>query len=743
MNADELLPLVVSSVRAASALAAQDVDFYRSLDKEIASSLTNTSQKVTDMINSIISSVDENSEGLVEGKENLDESWKDIGNLLDSLFELADHSIDALSKASQKSSNDPKMKYLNDSLNFESDNVTRLSKPQLNFSVPVDNSETHPFRPLLTDKPNAVVPLDEVLKIVDGTEDTPQHYPQPYETEIDKQEYNEQVLQFSDPIPSKVWEETEAIWVDNEESLAAMLNELKTATELAVDLEHHDFRSYYGITCLMQISTRNTDYLVDTIALRDKLQVLNVVFTDPKITKILHGAFMDIIWLQRDLGLYIVSLFDTYHASRALGFPRHSLAYLLERFAHFKTSKQYQLADWRTRPLSKAMNAYARADTHFLLNIFDQLRNMLIQEDKLASMLHESRKVAKRRFEYSKYKPTLPSSAVFSPTESDMPWRSMIYQYNIPSQKVELVKRLWEWRDTIARRDDESPRYIMPNQLIASLVEYVPTNPAGVISVNRMMTDPVRSNAKAIANLIKSTLEDMKNNNISTTVVSTTAKDKETSSNDLSTSQIKFIVSQFENILEKYSSNNSNLNDVTSKEGKDSLVFSKIFNSRDDIITYDKGTKHLITEQQLSDRQKEVDAAMKQAEEIAFSMEVQDTHKESMKQPFPEPEEVISQSHLPAFEDKEEQEDLDEIIVLKDTKDRRNRQHRGRGRSADSDHTVIDYSKGDKILSQDNRRRTPNKRKYDPFSADNNENALQGAKRRRPTAKNRNVSFKR
>ena len=62
---------------------------------------------------------------------------------------------------------------------------------------------------------------------------------------------------------------------------------------------------------------------------------------------------MDIIWLQRDLGLYMVGLFDTYHASRALGYTKHSLASLLARFANFNADKRYQMADWRMRFESK------------------------------------------------------------------------------------------------------------------------------------------------------------------------------------------------------------------------------------------------------------------------------------------------------------------------------------------------------------------------------------------------------
>ena len=58
---------------------------------------------------------------------------------------------------------------------------------------------------------------------------------------------------------------------------------------------------------------------------------------------------MDIMWLQRDLGLYVVGLFDTFHASSLLGYPKRSLAALLLRHANFDAAKQYQMADWRTR----------------------------------------------------------------------------------------------------------------------------------------------------------------------------------------------------------------------------------------------------------------------------------------------------------------------------------------------------------------------------------------------------------
>jgi len=58
----------------------------------------------------------------------------------------------------------------------------------------------------------------------------------------------------------------------------------------------------------------------------------------------------DVGWLQRDLGLHLVNVFDTGRAARALGMPSLSLAYLLRVYAEFEADKRHQLADWRRRP---------------------------------------------------------------------------------------------------------------------------------------------------------------------------------------------------------------------------------------------------------------------------------------------------------------------------------------------------------------------------------------------------------
>lgn len=186
--------------------------------------------------------------------------------------------------------------------------------------------------------------------------------PHPYEEEInqfrpDWKTILDELSTINPQVPRPV-EESVCEFIDTKEQLDELMVELRKHFLLAVDLEFHAYRSYQGFTCLMQMSTRFNDYIIDTIALRSELHVLNEVFTNPKVTKVLHGSKSDIVWLQKDFGVYIVNLFDTGEASKVLGL-KGSLGFLLKHYCDVITDKKFQLADWRQRPLPEEMMKYA------------------------------------------------------------------------------------------------------------------------------------------------------------------------------------------------------------------------------------------------------------------------------------------------------------------------------------------------------------------------------------------------
>lgn len=525
---EEIIPNVVRAVRSSTGLKANDIAFHRTIEPELANQAKVTSNRLINIANEIIDSISTDHEQLrIENDEELKGSnWKKVSDTVDTLFERVDVLMDEINSGRSSNSQVDDLTYLESSSNVTKDDsralAKRMEKPQLRFKAPVDNTEATPFKPRLKSKPNNLRSFEESMQLIQPGKSSntdydrvdPPYYPHPYEYEIDNQPYPDSILHEGDVIPSKPFDSTTVEWIDKPEQIDNLIKELSRLTEIAVDLEHHDYRSYYGLVCLMQISNREKDWIVDTLALRDDLQKLNVVFTNPDIVKVFHGAFMDIIWLQRDLGLYVVSLFDTYHASKKLGFPRFSLAYLLETFARFKTSKKYQLADWRIRPLLSSMLAYAKSDTHFLLSIFDQLKNKLIQanNNKLQEVLYESRQVAKRRFEFTKFRP-LPGSGsnlVTCPvmaSNPDEPYLPIVSQYNIPYHIRPVVEMLYNWRDQMAKELDESVRYVMPNQALALLATLSrPVDAKKVLSIPTFVLEPIRDHCQELAEMINETL---------------------------------------------------------------------------------------------------------------------------------------------------------------------------------------------------------------------------------------------
>ena len=206
----------------------------------------------------------------------------------------------------------------------------------------------------------------------------------------------------SDPVMPASMEDTPLVMVETVEDLEDLAAGLRTegVSELAVDLEAHNYRSFQGFCCLMQLSTRDRDIIVDVMKLRkDVGRCLGPVFADPGIVKVLHGSNGDVGWLQRDFGVYICNLFDTGVASRTLGYESNGLGFLLEKLCGFKADKRWQLADWRIRPLHAQAIHYARADTHFLLYCYDVLRRELAASGSLVSVWEDSRKISLTMYE--------------------------------------------------------------------------------------------------------------------------------------------------------------------------------------------------------------------------------------------------------------------------------------------------------------------------------------------------------
>lgn len=311
---------------------------------------------------------------------------------------------------------------------------------------------------------------------------------------------------------------------------------------------------FAGITCLMQISIRDPDtnkianYLIDVLKLpRTAIhQALIGPFTNPSIVKVFHGADMDVQWLQRDFHLYVVNLFDTGRAARALKLASASYAHLLTRYVEateegtssssssssaMVSNKQLgQLADWRVRPLPPELIRYAIADTHYLLDIYERIKYDLEHSDdcSIQDVVDTSRLISLIQyiptpFDPDGYRKLLPRYRQHRRNRRLLRRANATGNNGTGSESAEneaeeddnenedlVLKALWDWRDQMARDHDESVQYVCTDAQLLRIANCSRSNTASSSFSNKTITpEHIRSLFHPMPTLIAKCLPDI------------------------------------------------------------------------------------------------------------------------------------------------------------------------------------------------------------------------------------------
>ncbi|KAL4778387.1 ribonuclease H-like domain-containing protein [Aspergillus varians] len=505
---------LVAVTRSVGQLPVDDLSFHRSSNAEVSEGLDEQSGRLLSLTSSILKAATAGTDisaPVLSDEDSIEDNWRGVVDVIDALLEKADACLDEftgvikkLSPSLQDKAEDGEKKQAaRREQRFPTVydyGPSKIPKPQLEFEHQIDSTDTTPFKPLLKTKPHAI---ESLKKSLTPPADAPQGYRNPYETEIRAAKYPSSAYVVAPPIEYLPFESTTATFVDTLEGVKEMLAELKAASEIAIDLEHHDVHSYHGLVSLMQISTRDKDWVVDTLKpWREELQMLNEVFADPNILKLFHGSSMDIIWLQRDLGLYVVGMFDTYHASCALNYPRKSLKFLLQKFVNFEADKRYQMADWRIRPLPTGMFDYARSDTHYLLYVYDNLRNELLEnstpEGNLVDYVLEKSKIeALQRYERPVYDAATGQGAGG--------WYDLMTRNPAVFSKEQfaVIKAVHEWRDKVAREEDEGVQCVFPKHALFRVAQAMPQDLGTLFRTLSPVTAITKDRAPDLLEVIK------------------------------------------------------------------------------------------------------------------------------------------------------------------------------------------------------------------------------------------------
>ena len=148
---------------------------------------------------------------------------------------------------------------------------------------------------------------------------------------------------------------------------------------------------------------------------------------------------------------------------------------------------------------------YARSDTHFLLYIYDNLRNELLEKSDLSlpdgdlidEVLQKSKAETLQRYE----RPIYDALRGRGPAG----WYNMLWR--TPSlfnkEQFAVFRAVHQWRDKLARKEDEGIHQIMPKHVIFNLAREMPMDMPSLLGCSHPISATVRSRTGELLHLIR------------------------------------------------------------------------------------------------------------------------------------------------------------------------------------------------------------------------------------------------
>ncbi|MHC4236995.1 MAG: ribonuclease D [Planctomycetota bacterium] len=264
--------------------------------------------------------------------------------------------------------------------------------------------------------------------------------------------------------------------IETDEKLKNLTGQLKSASVVALDTEADSFHHYRPQVCLIQVSFDGHTAVVDPLS---ELKISAFLKELSHKELIIHDAGYDLRMLKAGFGFKPKNgVFDTMLAAALAGLKNVGLSALLEEVLDMKVAKHNQRADWSKRPLTGHLLQYAAEDTIYLARIREYLEAKLNKLSRL-DWHTESCRAAVAAADTEK-----------EPTDPDNEWR-IKGTGKLSFKEMAFVRKLWYWRETIARRTNMAPFMICHNSDIIKLADWASRKKKAIESARHF---PIRYN---------------------------------------------------------------------------------------------------------------------------------------------------------------------------------------------------------------------------------------------------------
>ena len=253
--------------------------------------------------------------------------------------------------------------------------------------------------------------------------------------------------------------------ISTNQELAELCKKANNKPYIALDTEFVSEKTYFPKLCLIQVALPECDesdgseFIIDTLNPKLKLDNLIPIFQNQKITKVLHSAKQDLEIFHHEFGLIPEPLFDTQIAAMLCGYGSQiSYSNLVSEICKVKLDKSQQYSNWSTRPLTGKQMEYAISDVTYLRDIYLAMNEKLLETGRLG-WVEEL---------FDELKSTCKNS--YNPADA---WKK-IKMRDVSGKRWSIVHALAEFREIRAQSKNINRRWVLSDQALLELASMKP-----------------------------------------------------------------------------------------------------------------------------------------------------------------------------------------------------------------------------------------------------------------------------
>src|SRR3981081_3134731 len=271
----------------------------------------------------------------------------------------------------------------------------------------------------------------------------------------------------------------DAIWIDRNDQLPALVQALEPQASIGVDTEFLRERTFFPKLCLLQLAAGGQIWCVDTLRI-GSLDPLMPALTAAAARKVIHAARQDLEAVYLSTKHVMTPVFDTQIAAGCIGLkPQVGYAELVKTLLDVTVPKGQTRTDWSKRPLTREQLEYAADDVWYLGDVANHLSQRLRELEREHWVLEDCR--------------ALEDQELYEPDPA-LAWSRLRGLAQLTPAPRARAKAVAVWRAKLARARGLPRAWILPDASIFSIAQgaTLPLNDTLAASLSGALEDSDR-----------------------------------------------------------------------------------------------------------------------------------------------------------------------------------------------------------------------------------------------------------